>query len=118
MDSSKRKAYDDELKREELLNYFRQFQEVSQKVRKPILGQHFYSSIAFFPGPRTCWSLYARCPWLGLSFNLCFFRVESVGSFLLALHMRKLMVRTLLERQDELPAGSVGTFMSGFILRK
>ena len=32
LDSLKRKTYDDELRREELLNYFRQFQNVSQKV--------------------------------------------------------------------------------------
>ncbi|XP_044499926.1 uncharacterized protein LOC123221220 [Mangifera indica] len=31
LDSLKRKAYDDELRREELLNYFRSFQNVSQK---------------------------------------------------------------------------------------
>ncbi|GFS35194.1 chaperone DnaJ-domain superfamily protein [Actinidia rufa] len=31
LDSLKRKAYDDELKREELLNYFRRFQDASQK---------------------------------------------------------------------------------------
>jgi len=32
LDSLKRKTYDDELRREELLNYFRWFQNVSQKV--------------------------------------------------------------------------------------
>lgn len=34
LDSFKRKAYDDELRREELLHYFRQFQEASQKSRR------------------------------------------------------------------------------------
>lgn len=32
LDSLKRKTYDDELRREELLNYFRRFRSVSQKV--------------------------------------------------------------------------------------
>ncbi|XVF62407.1 hypothetical protein PTKIN_Ptkin09bG0005200 [Pterospermum kingtungense] len=40
LDSLKRKAYDDELRREELLNYFRRFQNASQKN-----GRHgFFSS--------------------------------------------------------------------------
>ncbi|RLN19678.1 uncharacterized protein C2845_PM02G42490 [Panicum miliaceum] len=34
LDSLKRKTYDDELRREELLNYFRRFQNVSQKIGK------------------------------------------------------------------------------------
>lgn len=34
LDSNKRKSYDDELRREELLSYFRQFQETSQKSRR------------------------------------------------------------------------------------
>ncbi|KAL3508205.1 hypothetical protein ACH5RR_033587 [Cinchona calisaya] len=34
LDSFKRKAYDDELRKEELLHYFRQFQEASQKSRR------------------------------------------------------------------------------------
>ncbi|XP_052186532.1 uncharacterized protein LOC127797565 [Diospyros lotus] len=34
LDSFKRKAYDDELRREELLNYFRRFQDASQKNRR------------------------------------------------------------------------------------
>ena len=32
LDSLKRKTYDDELRREELMNYFRRFHNVSQKV--------------------------------------------------------------------------------------
>lgn len=37
LDSLKRKTYDDELRREELLNYFRRFQSASQKVFLVIL---------------------------------------------------------------------------------
>ncbi|OMO58502.1 hypothetical protein COLO4_34568 [Corchorus olitorius] len=40
LDSLKRKAYDDELRREELLNYFRKFQNASQKNG----GHGFFSS--------------------------------------------------------------------------
>ncbi|XWS08458.1 hypothetical protein CRYUN_Cryun40dG0004200 [Craigia yunnanensis] len=40
LDSLKRKAYDDELRREELLNYFRRFQNASQKNG----GHGFFSS--------------------------------------------------------------------------
>ncbi|XVE82310.1 hypothetical protein DITRI_Ditri15bG0138000 [Diplodiscus trichospermus] len=40
LDSLKRKAYDDELRREELLNYFRRFQNASQKNG----GPSFFSS--------------------------------------------------------------------------
>ncbi|KAK3018615.1 hypothetical protein RJ639_004947 [Escallonia herrerae] len=40
LDSSKRKAYDDELKREELLKYFLRFQNASQKTR----GNGFFGS--------------------------------------------------------------------------
>lgn len=37
LDSLKRKTYDDELRREEILNYFRRFQAASQKVLFSVL---------------------------------------------------------------------------------
>ncbi|XP_062214073.1 uncharacterized protein LOC133915081 [Phragmites australis] len=43
LDSLKRKTYDDELRREELLNYFRRFQSVSQKNGRNGSFQHGFS---------------------------------------------------------------------------
>ncbi|KAL6638193.1 hypothetical protein ACP70R_025765 [Stipagrostis hirtigluma subsp. patula] len=43
LDSLKRKTYDDELRREELLNYFRRFQSVSQKNGRNGTFQHGFS---------------------------------------------------------------------------
>ncbi|PAN44186.1 hypothetical protein PAHAL_9G023000 [Panicum hallii] len=43
LDSLKRKTYDDELRREELLNYFRRFQNVSQKNGRNGTFQHGFS---------------------------------------------------------------------------
>ena len=42
LDSLKRKTYDDELRREELLNYFRRFQNVSQKVLLVVFVCHLF----------------------------------------------------------------------------
>lgn len=56
LDSVKRKTYDDELRREELLNYFRRFQGASQKVFLVIPYQMMFNiytllvfSYIFFP---------------------------------------------------------------------
>ncbi|KAE8076639.1 hypothetical protein FH972_015276 [Carpinus fangiana] len=46
LDTLKRKAYDDELRREELLNLFRRFQSTSQKVCMYILPP-FFSAVCF-----------------------------------------------------------------------
>lgn len=43
LDSLKRKTYDDELRREELLNYFRRFQSASQKKGRPGAFQQGFS---------------------------------------------------------------------------
>jgi len=50
LDSLKRKTYDDELRREELLNYFRRFQNVSQKVLLVVFVCHlFFVKFLYMP---------------------------------------------------------------------
>ncbi|CAL5337994.1 unnamed protein product [Camellia sinensis] len=115
LDSLKRKEYDDELRREDLLNCFRRIFAKSEKnvcqTRKLNDGGAIIQ--LYIELNDGTWVLL-----LGLlndiHHDLSSELMEGISSLPLDLRAQTLMVRTLLWRQDRFPVESVEIFISGF----